>query len=301
MQMRTPPRNAALVAAIAGIGALFAGAPVSAQNIPLSSCSSWSINSGVFSCTPIGTGGGGAVAPSGCAVAVNPSSGPAGTSVVVSAACSGGDPVATYTWTGGFMANKGNVASGGGSVNVTTQFALSASNAGGTATATPATFTVTSTGGGGGGNTGGGISCSPFGTLVIPMVAVPGSTSLRYSTNNYGGFGNGTVVVAKFTTSAAATGTGSFRVGEFAGGPLPRTSSISTTPCDFNTAANGGTAIGLNQSSSWFQNFIIGTRRLGFITLHPSTTYYINVKNQLQGVDTCPGGACDIGIEVSEP
>ena len=302
--MRTPPRSAALIAAVAGIGALFAGAPASAQtttNISLSTCSSWSINGGVFSCTTSGTGGGGTTAPSGCSVSVNPSSGAAGTPVNVAVSCASGSPPTSWSWTGGFMANQ-NAAGGSGNLTASTTFSVVASNSAGPAPQASGSFTVTGTGGGGGGgNTGGGISCAPYATVVIPVVTVPGSISQRYSTVSYGGFGNGTVAVAKFTTSAATSGTGSFRIGEFAGGPLPRTSSISTTPCDFTPTSAGGTALRMNQSSSWFQYFIISSSRLGFVTLQPNTTYYINVKNQLSGADTCPSASCDIGIEVQEP
>lgn len=301
--MRTFPRNAAVVAALATtVGAMSGGACAQTQTVTttktLSSCNPWTIIGGVFSCTETTTGGGGGTTPpSGCSVRVQPTQGPAGTPVNVDVVCSAGVPT-QWSWVGGFM-NGSTQPSGQAQLSASATFSATVGNAAGTTNAQSGSFTLTA--GGGGGSIGGGISCAPYGTVVLPVATVPGQMSGRYTTLDYGGFGNGAVAVVPFKTSPATTGSGALIFAEFASGTLMRTASISTSACDFTPVSAGGTALAVQQVTGWTAYFTVGNPRLGYLKLNPNTQYFMNIKNQINGVDVCGLGTCDILAKVLVP
>ena len=237
--------------------------------------------------------------PSGCTIV---QSNPAGTlpvgggSPTLTANCTGGGAVASWSWTGGF-AQGATSAIVTGSVLSSTQFTATATNAGGS-TATNYTVNV-ATGGGGGGP----ISCPGFATTrVLDMNWTP-KPQLGY-TVNVGGFGPNDAIVVRFTTSASTTSTamGYIQAAEFSDPPSGRTAALSATPCDFvglPKVGGGTTAFGPGDIApkAYFTLFNPNT---GNPTLLPSTTYYFNISNSTPS--SCQSsGSCNMIITLSKP
>ena len=286
--MRTPTRLIVALAAVAG-PALYGANTASAQSINLSSCSSLTVTGSTLTCVPSG-GGGGPTVPA-CSVIVSPSSGVAGTAVSVSASCSGSPT--TYSWSGGFMQGAA-VAAGSGSLSATQTFTVTAVNGAGSTTAS-GTFTLQqSTGGGGGGNTGGGVgNCSSFaGTVTVPV-----QSGVRASSGSSGAFGNGTALVAQFTTGSR-NGFGRIATVEFNGQPTPRTAVLAASACDFGPQQYpGSTSIAMAPTIV----FSVGPNAYGYPQLSPNTTYYLNIENKNNGSDTCAAGDCPMSIDLVLP
>ncbi|MDQ6621142.1 MAG: hypothetical protein M3Z31_15845 [Pseudomonadota bacterium] len=298
--MRTTPRLMAAVAAVAGF-ALTGVTPASAQNINLNQCSSWSIVGGIFTCTPLagGNGGGGGggqtiTPPSACTVNVSPSSGPANTAVAVSVSCGGGSAPTNFSWSGGFMQGSGQSA-GGGTASGTTTFSVVASNSAGAAPAASGTFTAQSNGNGGG-NSGGGIACTGYQTAVLPASWPTSGVTTRSLSNSVTTFGDKVALVVKFTTGSKP-GFGRITGAEWGSSPTPKTAVLSASPCDFGQQAS---LYALQTGVTVSINFSVGPNSWGYPALDPNTTYYLNVKNEVDGAATC-NGACDIFIDLKSP
>ena len=287
--MRTPTRLIVALAAVAG-PALYGANTASAQSINLSACSSLTVTGSTLTCVPTGGNNNpGATAPA-CSVIVSPSSGAAGTAVSVSASCSG-NPT-TYSWTGGFMQGAA-VGTGSGSLSATQTFTVTASNSAGSTTAS-GTFTLQQSTGGGGGNTGGGVgNCSSFGSTVT----VPVQSGVRAFSSGSGAFGNGTALVAQFTTGSR-TGFGRIATVEFNGQPTPRTAVLAASACDFGVQQYAGsTQVAMAPTIV----FSVGPNAYGYPQLSPNTTYYLNIENKNNGSDSCASGDCPMSIDLVLP
>lgn len=282
---------ATLAAIAAGVGLLADSAPVAAQTIQLSDCTSgWSIVSNTFTCSK--DTGSASVAPANCSVSATKTVvAAAGESVTVTGSCLQGSPAPTFSFsgiTGNATANQwtGVVAPG-------QKLTATASNsAGGPVAAGSVTFTAASTGNGGGGTTGGGESCSPLGTILVPVSL----TGARTLSANKGSFGNDAIMVGKFTTGTR-TGLGRITVYEYASGPVQRTFALSSSAC----ALSGSSVLAsLNGTGASFW-FSVGPNAWGYPVLQPGTPYYLNAKNEQGGVGTCAAGGCDVGMELRLP
>src|SRR5581483_6992646 len=292
--MRTPHRLMAMIVAVAGLALRSISSTASAQTVNLSQCSSWSIVGGVFTCTPVNNGGGGntsGVAPSGCAVNVSPGSGAPGSAVAVSVSCTSGTTPFTYSWSGGLMQNS-TAQSGAGNPTANETYFVTVSNGSGSTTAS-GSYTVTTNGGntGGGGNSGGGNACSQFGsTLTLNAAWPPSGQTIRYLSASVSGFGNNTVMVGQFTVPTnARLGFGRITVAEYGGAPTIRTTVLSDKPCDFGPQQSPyASSVGVTTTV----NFSVGPNVWGYPALNPGQTYYLNVVNRQNGVDTCSAGDC---------
>ncbi len=218
--------------------------------------------------------------PTGCSITPSPSSLSAAGSVSLTAQCTGGGPVATWTWGGAIYDNtSGNTASA--TISSSTTFTVAAQNAGGT---TNAQATVTVGGGGGGGA----ISCSGFlGTNVVNAI-------WPNWPNPTGGLkmpmGITDALVVKFTTgSTTSSQTGKIILFSGSGQDSAHDAAVSTTPCDFTTNI-------LPQFK-----FTIGTRVGNVPVLQPNTTYYLNIRNSVGAVCTSGAFPCDLFMNLQKP
>ena len=217
--------------------------------------------------------------PTGCTITPTPSSLPAaGGSVGLTAQCSGGDPVDTWTWGGAtFTTQSGNTATA--TISASTTFTIQATNGGGTGNGS----VLVNVGGGGGG--GGSISCSGYLNTNVFTINWP------WTVNNQLAMGPLDATVVKFTTgpSTAAT-TGHFTATDSpaANASTKHDYTLSATACDFGP--------GLKRQVG------TGTAQIGFAindpsrspNLLPNTTYYVNIRNSdVQGCAT-NGGSCDV-------
>lgn len=300
--MRTPPFLTAALAAAAGIGLLAAAVPARAADVTISvpSCTSWSLAGNTLTCNtaaPPPTGNG--TAPYNCSANVTPSALTAAGNVAVTASCSG-DPVTGWRWSAnsGFMANS-TASAGSGTVQGSTTFTVTATNAAGSSSAFGNVTLNTSTGGGnGGGNTAGGISCTGFAqTTVMPLAWPASSTTIRGLSQPKGGFGANGALVVQFTTSSSG-GFGRISSAEYGSAPTGKTAVLSTTPCDFGPQPlPGATQVGVSITV----NYSVGANGTGYYPeLLPNTTYYLNIKNEKDGAQTC-FGSCDVAVDLKAP
>jgi len=223
----------------------------------------------------------------------------------------------------------------GGNVTVTTSCGANASVSGGksvTATGTnswtdsiPAnglstnvsfTYTVTGDGGtksatvteAGQGSTspppsGGAISCPGFNnTYVLDLPwGAPGTAAPRLSSK----MSNNDIIVGRFTTpNATLAGVyAAIKGGNWTGDQILRTASLSTNPCNFPYPNPLGKLATTTQGSpSPSVNYAVGGSSLYYAILQPNTTYYFNIKNEVNGVSTCAAGQnCDFFIELQKP
>ncbi|MEP7206593.1 MAG: hypothetical protein ABI920_06620 [Casimicrobiaceae bacterium] len=301
--MRTRPLFLSVLATVAAGTGLLAAAPASAQSIDLNSCSAWSINANLFTCTPNNSTPPPAGAPSPCSVSPTSVSLPAGGGAVpnINGTCGSNNGTAATSWTwkvGNAAAQTTNGPSPtfmAGSVSSSTTIVATPYNGStaGNPINVPVTVAVPT---GGGGNSGGGISCAPMGTVVIPLKSVAGTISQSIASANFGSFTNTSIAVVTFTTGAN-TGSGSVSFAEFASGPVDRTASLSTSPCTFDTQA-----ITTRYGTGNTITFQVGGTNSRKPVLQPNTTYYMNVKNiNYYGNPTCFGSSCDIRADVQIP
>lgn len=146
-------------------------------------------------------------------------------------------------------------------------------------------------------------SCPGFSrthTIDIPW-GPPASGNVRVNTANFGGFRSGEIVVARFTTPSA-TSAGYAKLSGLesnAAYAVNRTASLSTEPCSFTAPAGKySTMVGV----SFYFTYGVGTSSSSYTNLRPNTTYYVNIKNEKNGVATCPSGvSCDMFIELPKP
>jgi hypothetical protein len=217
--------------------------------------------------------------PSGCSISADVNPLPAGGGTVhLTANCTGGDGVDSWTWTGPTSSSTGNTATA--SITAASSFGVTATNGGGNGTAS---LTV-NVGGGGGGP----ISCSGYlNTNVITM------NWGSWATNLNAPMGPLDVTVVKFTTGSIAT-TGRL-VASDSPNANPSTKHdyvLSATPCDFGDT---GTAIKTQLGAgSGAVGFSIGGSRAP--TLSTNSTYYINIRNSsaLNGGCSGSGSSCDL-------
>ncbi len=288
--MRIPHRFTAALVAVSGVGLLAAAAPAAADTtVTLSSCSSgWSINGNVFSClttSPPTTGG-----PTNCFVSpVNLPVG--GGSFMLTGSC-GGTAATGWSWNG---AAGGNTYSGSATASTTVQATPFNGSVAGNSINVPITVGTPPPPPGGGGGIPGGISCSPKGTVVLPMNWPASGTSIRSLSTNVGVFGNNTVLVSTFTTGSK-NGLGRLSTAEYASGPELRTATLSASPC-------GGGALSARVGVGVTMYFSIGSNTYGYPVLQPNTTYYFNVENAYDGgTPSCPdGSSCDVSVDLKAP
>lgn len=151
------------------------------------------------------------------------------------------------------------------------------------------------------------ISCSGYATQVIdiPWGAI-NTGSVRLTTK---GFTNGMIVVARFTTPnvvPAANARAKVQSAESSSqtGPIQRTAALSLTPCTFSSPNPiGGLWSTVTNTTSPSVTYQVNGTSSYYPILAPNTTYYFNIKNELNGAPTCPAqfGSCDMYIEVDKP
>jgi hypothetical protein len=215
------------------------------------------------------------VKPSGCSISADVNPLPAGGGTVhLTASCTGGDGVDSWTWSGPTSSSTGNSATA--SITATSAFGVTATNGGGSGSAS---LTVSVSGGGGGGGT---ISCSGFlNTNVITM-------NMPFDQNKTLTMGPLDIGVVKFTPTA----TGSGSIGLSTAGNNAATThdfTLSDTPCDFSNGRKTYNAAG----SATFRANVTSSGGTG-LTLKAGTTYYINVRNNVLSGCTTNGGTCDL-------
>jgi len=212
--------------------------------------------------------------PTGCSITPTPSSLPAtGGPVSLTAQCTGGGAVATWTWGGAtYTTQSGNTASA--TISSTTTFTATAANAGGSSIAST-TVQVGSSG------AGWPASCPGFDTAAID------SPWGNWMVRAYGSVGPSQAVVIRFTTgSATSNNSGSFTAlnGDFIAN---HDFTLSTQPCGGGTVLKAVTRQGITI------NFTIGGTNGGLV-LQPNSTYYITLK--LSAGETCSGKDCDYSM-----
>jgi hypothetical protein len=119
------------------------------------------------------------------------------------------------------------------------------------------------------------------------------------------GFGNDTMLVARFTTPNTSVQSGSATIAsaEWLPPRVMRTASISTSPCDLTGTGTGAVSGGWTQTPGWTYQ-ILGTasRLSGRIVLQPNTTYYVNIVNRdSTGQSTCTSSACEMIVQLTLP
>jgi len=216
--------------------------------------------------------------PTGCSITPTPSSLPAtGGPVSLTAQCTGGGAVATWTWGGAtYTTQSGNTASA--TISSTTTFTATAANAGGSSVAST-TVQVGSSGAWP-------AQCSGFNST-----SAYDSPWGNWIKNQNGALGPGQAVVIRFTTGSETSSTvGSFVAsnGNFI---ATHDATLSTQPCDFsstgqNSVIKSKTAQGMTIS------FTIGGG--GNLVLAPNSTYYLNIR--LNSGAVCSGTDCDYGV-----
>ncbi|HXU55219.1 MAG TPA: hypothetical protein VN744_07285 [Casimicrobiaceae bacterium] len=216
--------------------------------------------------------------PTGCSITPTPSSLPAtGGPVSLTAQCTGGGAVATWTWGGAtYTTQSGNTASA--TISSTTTFTATAANAGGSSIAST-TVQVGSSGAWP-------AQCSGFNST-----SAYDSPWGNWIKNQNGALGPGQAVVIRFTTGSETSSTvGSFVAsnGNFI---ATHDATLSTQPCDFsstgqNSVIKSKTAQGMTIS------FTIGGG--GNLVLAPNSTYYLNIR--LNSGAVCSGTDCDYGV-----
>jgi hypothetical protein len=301
--MNTNRRTSLVLAAAVAAAFALPAVPAHAATFTFndSSCASFNAQSDgngglVISC--------GTSQPSNCALSASPTTVPAtGGTVTLTSSCGtvtgwtkNGTPGGTVgtTWQDSIPATTSTT-------NLTFTYAITGSNGQTTASVVQ---TGTGTTGGTGGTTGP-ISCTGFtNTRVIPIAwGALQSGSVSVYTKNFGGFSNGDIVVASFTTPmmTSAGQTGAIQAAENATTAISRTASLSTTPCSFDTAlsATGSlfasiTGSSLVKGNTVTVSFQVGGSSAWYPVLQPGKTYYYNIKNT-------NGVGSDMKIELQKP
>ena len=149
---------------------------------------------------------------------------------------------------------------------------------------------------------GGAISCAGFDkTIVLDLNwGAPGTAAPRLATS---GFGGNSITVARFTTPATSAPNvyAQIKSGQWVDAAREVTASLSTTPCDFPYPNPVGrlatTTVGVVSPSV---TYAVGGSSVYYAILQPGTTYYFNIKHQVNGVQTC-SGSCNIFVELQKP
>jgi hypothetical protein len=231
---------------------------------------------------------------------LNPLNLSAATPVVLKATCTNTAGNTTWTWTGtgaapsttGVSPQQQNF-----TVSATTTFSVVATNASGPSLSRSVTVNITPaappppTGQ---------LSCPGYkNTIVLDFDYVARRQVMKPTPVP---FGNGDIVVARFTTPAnlANNGSGGFvNAIEYAGLTAFRTGVLSTTPCDFNYEADSSHAQFTNASVGVSATVYFSSSIYGGVVLQPGKTYYFNIKNDQFGTSTCGGSDCPIAVTLS--
>jgi hypothetical protein len=219
--------------------------------------------------------------PTGCSVTPTPSSLPAtGGGVSLTAQCTGGGAVGTWTWSGAtYTTQSGSTASA--TISSTTTFTATAANAGGSSVAST-TVQVGSSGGG----------AWPASCSGVASTAAFDSPWGSWITNRYGALGVSQAVVIRFTTGSATSG----QVGSFAASNgtfvAKHDATLSTQPCDFSPQGQGSVLKAKSAQGMSIPFTIGGTG--GGLNLQPNSTYYINLR--LSAGEVCSGIDCDYSV-----
>ena len=150
---------------------------------------------------------------------------------------------------------------------------------------------------------GGAISCPGFDkTIVLDLNwGAPGTAAPRLATS---GFGGNSITVARFTTPASTAPNvyAQIKSGQWVDAARETTASLSTSPCAFPYPNPVGrlatTTVGVVSPSV---TYAVGGSSLYYAILQPGTTYYFNIKHEVNGVQTCTSGSCNMFVELQKP
>ena len=262
-----------------------------------------------------------AVPPTGCTVTRTPASGSLGTSggpVTMSASCSGGGAVTSWSWrkgttTGWATTQTANdtVPANTGSAAITHTYAVTACAGGACAPEVLATFTVAGSAPVG--------FCSQYSDVRIVDLTWGG----YIDTGGSGGVGvnAGTVLVGRLSVPANASSPtnspGLISIVEHMAGQANRVMSISAQPCDFRGYSPGffppqdpnsaNAPMGWDQGINPNRQFLLTGDPAGSSPAKPlftpGQTYYVNLQtiNFLDGQNSCTTSTCDVRITVNAP
>lgn len=130
--------------------------------------------------------------------------------------------------------------------------------------------------------------------IVMDFKYVPGTQPTQVTSSP---FGNGDVVVARFTTPSLPNyGNGGFmNVVDHNGWAFKRFAALNRAPCEFSYAADETHALYKNAQFAVSPYVIFSADISGGVALKSNTTYYYNVKNaDLSGTGTCGAADCPI-------
>jgi hypothetical protein len=276
--------------------------------------------SGSASVAVVWQGSSTAVPPSGCTVTRTPASGSLGTNggaVSMSAACTAGGSVTSWSWrkgtTTGWSSNQSandTLPANTGSAAVTHTYAVTACSNGACAPEVVTTFTVAGSAPAG--------FCGQYSDVRF--------VDLNWGSppvDTYGGVGlvPGTLIVGRLTVPANATSPanqpGVISIVEYQGSPIERVLTLSTQPCDFRGWTPGqnfpgGDQSGANSPMGWagglYPNlqFLLQGDPAGFPAkplLLPGQTYYFNLQTIRfnDGQNSCTQSSCDVRMTVNPP
>ncbi len=256
------------------------------------------------------------VSPSGCSIAFTTGSATlpaAGGPVTMVASCTPSTINGATAWT--WTKNGANAGSGTTlsdtlpqntlTTNITTAYAVTATNSGSPATTVPQNVVVTGTGGGGGIDM---TACTAAGFSGHGIdIGYYLSGNLRVYTNALGNFGNNDAMVVSFTTPAAdATGGAKFSMIYAGGAPqVKRLMTLGLSPCMFGTGYSFvvPAATGITQGPTLNVNIAPLGGSGGVVQLLPNTKYYITFVNRNDFFGTpgytpsCTASTCDAYID----
>lgn len=251
-------------------------------------------------------------APTGCAITRTPASGSlaaAGGAIGMSAACTGGGAVTSWSWRRNAVsgwstaqAPTDNLPANTGSSPLTYTYAVTA--CAGTACATEVTTTFTVAGSVAAG------FCAQYSNVVI--IDLPLSATLETAAN--GGFAADGVFVVRLAIPANVNQAGTGRVSfvEYVDPPAGRLMTVSTQPCDFRgfvasapsltdpTSATYPIKWSNGQTPQLFYQF---TGPSANAVLQAGQTYYFNIRNASweTGLSSCSGSTCNGRIATTAP
>lgn len=261
-------------------------------------------------------------APSGCSITRTPSSGSLGTNgggVSMSANCTGGGAVTSWSWRKGTTSSwstsqspSDTLPANTGSAAVTHTYGVTACSGTACAAEVVTTFTVSGSAPVG--------FCSQFSDVRF--------VDLNWGNppvDTYGGAGlvAGTVIVGRMTIPANATAAGSnagyLSVVEYQGAPIERVLTLSTQPCDFRSWTPGQSAsfppndaTGATAPMAWGGgnapniSFLLQSQSQSFppkAKVTPGQTYYFNLQTIRfsDGTNSCSQSSCDVRMTVNPP
>jgi hypothetical protein len=242
-------------------------------------------------------------APGSCTIAQTPNTAlspvAAGTSVALNLMCANGSAPSSCSWNNGIVSNAC-------SVNVmapasTTTYSATASNSGGTSALVSSAVNVTVAG-----QVVTNYCTGPGDEIIgVDWPAQGQSKSYAYGFKNQR-FAWKIIVPTTFNPPLNVTHLGSWRMAEVPGtAVVSRDVTVSKNPCDFESGQflHNGIGTGDTAPSIYFTaNNPDGYRQTGAtLNVNSGETIYINVRNQVNGNNTCPYNGCDILLDFSTP